>query len=629
MPNRPTSPSAFSPPPSSEGGSTPSPSPRPPRWATRVVGAIVLITLGCMLLLARSGRIDTAAQDFLNQFARADIPAPVSEEKDPAPIPAPTFTLRQLPTHPDIVHREYLNPSLVENAADSASLVFQFRQLLNLYEKRQGVDDNFTLRVFDNRSGDILEVYTMHRERTAYRRGERMEWEAIDRKRRRLTQDLVDKYEARGIPNEAISVKWGRADQVRESHVADQPYVEYEMRLARYLDLSLLPIEIGTVETFNQDHLVSSVGARSRYQLMPFILRRNGLHRYWLRTESGKLIRVRDERHPLLALEPAFLLMRGYVNSVGHEIPGISAYHTGPGNIYKLYRLFLSASEGRLRADSDVMDAYMWAVTEGYDHVSDHSTFGPYSRGYVASAYGALRATDTEVIDTTRTIRTARVQLKPGRSVSLAQLLDTLHAAGAPLDWGSQSTSQSLYNRFRALNPHFDLPDATGEDVPSTGNVRLISATRGRAVHFFLPLGAPAILDRAGLDVIDHDATFRFDTDTYAPPVGQRTQWDRAYDDLVASIKQFGFTEANRERLLVLHEKFEELAEANPSHYRRTQLKIIETHRRIWLSNPWEELSQRATLAMGHLSLPVQPPTTLEPSPMAVRPPTTVTLQQP
>jgi hypothetical protein len=400
------------------------------------------------------------------------------------------------------------------------------------------------------------------------------------------------------------------------------------MRLARYLDLSLLPTQIGTVETFNQDHLVSAVGARSRYQLMPFILRRNGLHRYWLRTESGQSVRIQDERHPLLVLEPAFLLLRGYVNSVGHEIPGISAYHTGPGNIYKLYRLFLTESEGRLTTTADVMDAYMWAVTEGFDYVSEQSTFGPYSRGYVASAYGALRATDSEVIDTTQTLRAARVQLKPGAQVSLAQLLDTLHTANASLDWGTDT--RSLYDRFRALNPHFDLPDAQGDDVPDAGNVQLISATRGRAVHFFLPLGAPAVLDRAGLDVIDHAATFRFDTSTYAPPTGQRTKWDRAYDELVENIKQFGFTEANRERLLVLHEEFERLAEANPSHYRRTQLRVIETHRRIWLSNPWDKLSRAATVAMGRMSVPVQPPAALETSsPIAIRPPSEVSVQQP
>lgn len=582
-----------------------------------------------MLVLAQTGRIDTAAQDFLVQFGPTDVPAPAVDDDAP-PIPASTFTLRQLSTHPDVIHSEYLNPSLVGSAADSSSLLFQFHQLLDLYEKRQGVDDNFTLRVFDNRTGDILEIYTMTRERAAYRRGAPLDWEEIDHKRRQLTRRLVDKYEARGMPKEAISVKWGRADQIREAHRSDAPYVEYEMRLARYLDMSLLPIEVGTVETFNQDHLVSSVGARSRYQLMPFILRRNGLHRYWLRTEAGHAVRVRDERHPLLTMEPAFLLMRGYINAVGHEIPGISAYHTGPGNIYKLYRLFLTASENRLEPSVDVMDAYMWAVTEGFDYVSEHSTFGPYSRGYVAAAYGALRATDSEVIDTTKTLRAARVQLKPGRQVTLAQLLDTLRAANAPLDWGPNTEGRSLYNRFRALNPHFDLPDSRTGRVPASGNVRLPSAVRGKAVHFFLPLGAPAVLDRRGLDVIDDAATFRFDHTTYAPPTDQRTPWDRAYDDLVDRIKQFGFTERNRERLLVLHEQFERLAEENPSHYRRTQLKVIETHRRIWLSNPWEDLAHTTTVAMGRLTMPVQPPMALEPaSPLALNGPSDLALDRP
>lgn len=594
----------------------------------RVLGAVVLITVVCSLLLARAGRIDTAAQDFLTQFTRSPVPAPTADRDTLRPIPAPTFRPGELPTHPDVVHREYMNPAIVENNADSSSLVFQFRQLLDLYEKRQGVDDNFTLRVFDNRDGEVLEVYTMEEERTAYRRGASMEWEAIDRKRRRLTRDLVDKYEARGIPNEAISVKWGRANQVQQAHQKDQAYVEYEMRLARHLDLSLLPIEIGTVETFNQDHLVSAVGARSRYQMMPFILRRNGLHRYWLRTASGRSVRVRDERHPLLTMEPAFLLLRGYVNSVGHEIPGISAYHTGPGNIYKLYRLFLTESNGRFRPSANVMDAYMWAVTEGYDYVSEHSTFGPYSRGYVASAYGALRATDRQIVDTTKTIRAARVQLKPGASVHLSELLDTLQTAHASLDWGPGTADLSPYERFRSMNPHFDLPSGRNGAVPPSGDVQLVSAVGGKAVHFFLPLSAPAVLDRAGLDVIDDDATFRFDTDTYAPPSeAQRTKWDRAYAELVQDVKQFGFTERNRSRLLVLHEEFERLAEETPSRYRQNQLRVIETHRRIWLSNPWEELSDATTIAMGRVTMPVQPPIALETSPPSISAPNSVTMQ--
>ena len=593
---------------------------RSPHRLPRVLGAIALITVVCTLVLARTGHIDTAAQNYLGQnilmrFARtAELPAPTADARDTLrPIPAPTFSPRELPTHPDIVHREYMNPSLVASEADSSSLVFRFRQLLDLYEKRQGVDDNFTLRVFDNRTGKVLEVYTMEDERAAYRRGQPVEWREVDNKRRRLTRQLVDKYEARGIPKEAISVKWGRANQVQEAHEKDRPYVEYEMRLARYLDLSLLPLEIGTVETFNQDHLVSAVGARSRYQMMPFILRRNGLHRYWLPTASGSAVRVRDERHPLLTMEPAFFLLRGYVNAVGHEIPGISAYHTGPGNIYKLYRLFLTQSTGRFHTDATVMDAYMWAVTEGYDYVSEHSTFGPYSRGYVASAYGALRATDHQVVDTTKTLRAVRVQLKHGTSITLRRLLDTLRTAAPALDWGPDTASLSLYERFRTINPHIDLPASDDGSVPDAGNVRFVASIEGMAVHFFLPLGAPAALDRAGLDVINEAATFRFDENTYAPPApSERTRWDHAYDELVEDIAHFGFSARNRERLLVLHEQFERLAEENPSRYRQAQLRIIETHRRIWLSNPWEELADASTIAMGRMSMPVQPPTTLE-----------------
>lgn len=586
------------------------------RWY-RVLGAVLLLTTVCSLLFARSGRIDTAAQDFLMRFARMEVPPPVLDRDTVSSTPTPTFTPLQLPTHPDVVHREYMNPSLIASEAHSSSLAFQFRELLDLYEKRQGVDDNFTLRILDNRTGEVLEIYTMAKERAAYRRGQPLDWRDIDRKRRRLTRRLVDTYEARGVPNEAISVKWGRANQVQEAHAKDLPYVEYEMRLARYLDLSLLPIEIGTVETFNKDHLVSAVGARSRYQMMPFILRRNGLHHYRLRTPSGHSVRVRDELHPLLTMEPAFFLLRGYVNAVGHEIPGISAYHTGPGNIFKVYRLFLNASSARFRPTSTVMDAYMWAVTEGYDHVSEHSRFGPYSRGYVAAAYGALRATDRQVVDTTKTLRAARVQLQPGASITLQGLLDTLRTADTSTHGGPSGASVSLYERFRRDNPHIDLPESEDGTVPAAANVRLVASVGGKAVRFFLPLHAPQLLRDAGLDIFNGAATFRFDANTYAPPApSERTRWDRAYDDLVQDIARFGFHERNRQRLLTLHEQFERLAEENPSRYRLAQLKIIETHRRIWLSNPWEELADASHAARARMAMPIQPPATLEtPSP--------------
>lgn len=75
---------------------------------------------------------------------------------------------------------------------------------------------------------------------------------------------------------------------------------------------------------------------------MPYLLRQHDIHHYTLRTAAGNRIRVLEEWHPLLTMEPAFLVMRSYANAVGHEVPGLSAYHTGPANLFRIYRQFLT-----------------------------------------------------------------------------------------------------------------------------------------------------------------------------------------------------------------------------------------------------------------------------------------------
>jgi hypothetical protein len=309
-------------------------------------------------------------------------------------------------------------------------------------------------------------------------------------------------------------------------------------------------------------------------------------------------------------MEPAFLLLKGYINAVGHEIPGLSAYHTGPGNIYKLYRYYLSESP-YYSSSSTVTDAYIWAATEGFETVREGTSFGPFSRGYIPSAYGALTARDRQPLDLSRSIRTLRAQLRPGTAVSLDTLLTVLDTTSRTFDWGPAADEPTTYGRFRALNRHFDLPAApdSAAATPPAGNVRLVSTVDGKAVRFFLPLGAPAALRAAGLDVISPELSFRFDGSTYTPPSPeQRTRWDRRYDTLVDDIKHFGFTPENRKRLLDLYEKFEALVEENPTRYRRRQFDIIQTHRRIWLSNPWEELSDLTMQITGQNDVPVQPP---------------------
>lgn len=531
-----------------------------------------------------------------------------------APSLSQTLVLHNLPSHPADKLTPYMDPRTQDSSAASPPVanppvLDEFHDLLELFTKRQSIDDNFTIRVMDRRTNDVLELYALADLRQAFQQGQTMDWRAVDRRRRVATRQLVDWYEQRGVPLEDIIVRWGRSNQIAGAQNRDQPYQAYEIQLARYLGLSLLPTQIGAVETFNQDDLVSSVGAKSRYQMLPRILRRNGINEYAVPTETNARVDVEEALHPLLTMEPAFLLLRGYVNAVGHEIPGLSAYHTGPGNIYMLYRRYLAESS-YYRSSSTVADAYIWAVTEGFDTVSEETSFGAFSRGYVPSAYGALEARNRRPLDLSRTIRTTRVQLRPGASVSLRHLLAVLDSTDRSFHWGPAAGEPTTYDRFRVLNKHFDLPPSSENDaVPAAGNVRLISSVDGKAVRFFLPPGAPDALRQAGVDVLDPALRFRFDESTYTPPTdAQRTVWDERYEALVDDIKHFGFTPENRERLLKLHDKFEELAEETPSRYRQRQLKIIRIHRRIWISNPWDELSDLTMGVTGREPVSTQPP---------------------
>lgn len=584
-------------------------SPRPSRLVIGLaVGSIVV------LLLAATVQIDPWEQTISMPFA-----SPVSLSSLPlspdaaASASASPRSLRTLDLHPARTLQPYFPPGAPTRGTASPSVLHSFHDLLDQFARRQGVDDNFTVRVIDRRSHETLEAYELTSLRTQHRADDTADWEEIDDQRRNATERLVDKYEARGIPLEDIIVRWGRANQVDRAHERGAPYATYEIQLARALGLSLLATEVATVETFNQDDLVSGAGARSRYQMMPWILRKSGVHQYRLYTKGGAPISVKEELHPLLTLEPAFLLLRGYVNAVGHELPGLSAYHTGPGNIFKLYRHYYTKSE-HFSVASTVADAYIWAITDGFPIVRENSSFGPYSRGYIPSLHGALQANERGLPDSSETMRAARVQLRPGTSVTLDVLLTTLDSTNHSLQWGPASDEPTLYHRFRALNPHLDLPAKASPSggVPANGNVRLVPSIEGKAVHVFLPLQAPEALRTAGLDVINPNTTKRFDETTYRPPTDeQKTLWDRQYAALVEDISQFGFTPKNRERLLSLHDKFAALAEETPSPYRQRQLDIIQTHRRLWLSGPWEDLSALTMRVMGRV--PTHPPIDLTP----------------
>ena len=584
-----------------------SPEPRPKRSladyltdpsARRIewLALILIVAFGLFVFVAtRSDLVAQVAPPPTNETAEADSAA--AEVEEPL-IPRGPFTLTALDVHPDRVYAPYLSGAFLQSSDSTSEDVTldDFRAQLDIYQKRQGVDDNFTIRVLDNRTAKTLEVFTLSAQRDRFEESGEANWDQIDRLRRDATNTLVRKWVARGIPKPSVAIRWGRANQVAQARDRELRTIEYEIRYARQLGLSLLATEIGTVETFNQDWMVSPVGARSRYQMMPDILDLFDVHTYTLPAQAGT-VQVREELSPLLAMQSAFLLLRGYANAVGHEIPGISSYHTGPGNIFHLYQTFLRANAGTPNiADKNVIDAYMWGVTDGFERVRKQSSFGPHSRAYVLQAYGSLRAVENKEIDPAQTLKAELVSVDEGKTITLEALLNALQPHDARLDWGEGTSDANLYNRFRLLNPHLDLPASSGDgpvSVPAAGNVTFSRTSGGKLVRFFLPYGASEVLDRIGTTVLDDDALFLFDETAFADParIGTQTPYDRAYTQLVEDIGHFGFTGSNQRKLEALYTKMQELAEENPTQYRRAQAKIITIHRRTWMTQAFRDLS--------------------------------------
>ena len=562
--------------------------------STRRLARVSMLLVGLLGGIALVGVLATHADGQSNTERMADSAAePVVAEPAKGVVAGEAFTFQGLDIHPDRLHSAYFagafaNSEVPGGGVDPVANDFLWR--LDMYKKAYGVDDNFTVRVLDERTGKTLEVATLNAERDAFNSTGQAAWDEVNRARRTLTSGLREKWEAYGIPRSSIVIRWGYKNQTAEARDRDAPYIEYETQLARRLGLSVLATEIGTVETFNQDRLVSSAGARSRYQMMPDILRMFDVEQYTLTAATGEAIAVKEEHHPLLSMEPAMMLVRAYANSVGHELPGISAYHTGPGNIFKLYGQYLRAHPELVQArGKHVSDAYMWGVTDGFERVDAVSSFGPHSRVYLLKAYGALRATEAESIDPGTTRRVERVQIRPGDSTTLRRLLTALEGKDRRVTWGEDLQDLPLYERFRQLNPHIALPVSPTGEIPASGDVRFTASSGNDPVRFFLPAGATSVLRRVGLDVIG--TVTEFDEDTFLIDASEMTRTDRAYARLVEDVGRFGFTRANQGRMEVIHDELQDLAQQQPdSRYRQTQAKIARIHRSIWRTKAFRDL---------------------------------------
>ena len=583
------------------------------RQLTYIVLAATFLVAGGFVW---TGPVQTFADQFTNTPSRSTSPSGPERENKPflpleAKIPDASFTALDLANHPDKLHGEYMSAPFVtfsQNHSMNKEHLKQFRDILNIYESRQAEDDNFTVRVIDRRTSGLLEVYTLEDVKKEFLTTENPDWEAIDELRRQASSRLIGKYRRRGIPMEDIMVKWGRLDQVKRARDRDLPFIEYEVNLSQTLGLSLLATELGTVETFNSDKMVSTVGARGRYQMMPYMLRKFGINSYTLWARGGGTVEVNEEWHPLLTMEAAFTIIKGYGNAVGHEITGISAYHTGPFNIFYIYNLYLAKMEEGLSPATTVMDAYLWALTEGFDEVSEDTGFRNYSRSYVATAYGSFKGTESLPVDTTKTHLTERVQTRFGEDLYLKDLLEALEPVADRLDWSYAPNGMSLYNRFRLFNPHIDLPAAPDSVfIPAGSDVYLTTKNKYRATRFFLPPGATNLLADQGLTSLSEEDVFRFDHNTYTITEDDMTVWDHQYAELVADVEYFGFTRENRSQLKILVERFEKLAEQHPTNFRKLQLNIIKLHYNLWLTRYWSDLSNNTAARTGAIEIANQP----------------------
>src|SRR5690606_9680829 len=213
--------------------------PEPPlsRFERRAV-RIPLLVLGFLALLGAVG-IATG------RFAFSAAPEGPQPAEEALPVlafdPTEPFTFTGLDIHPDRMFASHFGGAFLSGpGADSVAAADRdFRYRLDMYRKAYGEDDNFTIRILDERTGETLEVYTLRDLKARYETTGEIDWNDVDfPHRRNATTQLINKWSARGIPRNAITVRWGRANQVAEARERDAPFIHYEIQLARRLGLS-------------------------------------------------------------------------------------------------------------------------------------------------------------------------------------------------------------------------------------------------------------------------------------------------------------------------------------------------------------------------------------------------------
>ena len=129
---------------------------------TRSTRLYPLFIAACLLTPLACGDDGQAEAGGESEAETEAVTSPVRPTRDYVAPEAPP-TLLDFVHHPDRIHQPYMSGPVLSAQAEAAplALVNQFRDLLALYQERMGIDNNFTLRVVDNRSGQLLELHEL------------------------------------------------------------------------------------------------------------------------------------------------------------------------------------------------------------------------------------------------------------------------------------------------------------------------------------------------------------------------------------------------------------------------------------------------------------------------------------
>ncbi len=172
--------------------------------------------------------------------------------------------------------------------------------------------------------------------------------------------------------NRRVPWRTGYADRFVDALDRAAPYIPYLESMASQRGLPRDTWLLAVQESLFRPTAVSSAWCEGPFQLSRPAARTFGLVVPRL-ARGGNTTQVNESLHPLLAAQAAFDLLYAYAYHTGGFLTGVSAYHTGPGNLAKMRILQLRHPQWRSQEDAGVPAM----IAERYLHGIDAALFDP------------------------------------------------------------------------------------------------------------------------------------------------------------------------------------------------------------------------------------------------------------